>query len=649
MRAPLLRAPLLRAPLLLALARAAAAARAYSPFTQLTADFLAGTSDPTAKYGPEDKLLAVNGNLVFIDIDQTPARVLTYDTSASSWSSSSVVAQACVPADPGQLVPRDNGYTVGVTSNPLGTDRLIIVGGDLDDNIWFSDDSGVTWQCSSPPQVWLGRSFAPVWHGPGILPGDPLIMAGGLTQETITSVGMFLSYDSGMHWQRPFCSLQSQCPRAFPPNPGFPNKTVTDPFLSIDNICILNNECYLLPEAAIYPGAFASDWNTLWMWAGQTNNLFFLNQSNFGVGWTQVNAGSYSTTNAFGRKVFIRGTARGSGCWFSTDFSALDLYINPSLHSVSSTNLFSTAPSATGPWTVSPLSAPWAPRASAAVTSSWSSTSAWVGGGVTIANGVINPDPSTTFGDVWQVDAGVCLLSPDGSVCSGHGTPDLDNVVCVCDAGFGGDLCDQCLEGGSYGSYPLCAPCAIVAGKGACNEFGGGGVCDATAGCVCNRGWDSADSGCNSCADGFHGLRCTACAPCVNGACDGSGTTAGSGRCVCADGFGGEDCSVAMVSAASAAASAAAAAASATAPSVAVAWLSSLALAAIGVAYVAASRFPAAYAAFTSALGLGHGSAAGRSAESVPLRAAGVSLGAQPAGTRLSPEKAAARLAYSSL
>ena len=210
--------------------------------------------------------------------------MLTYDTSASSWSSSSVVAQACVPADPGQLVPRDNGYTVGVTSNPLGTDRLIIVGGDLDDNIWFSDDSGVTWQCSSPPQVWLGRSFAPVWHGPGILPGDPLIMAGGLTQETITSVGMFLSYDSGMHWQRPFCSLQSQCPRAFPPNPGFPNKTVTDPFLSIDNICILNNECYLLPEAAIYPGAFASDWNTLWMWAGQTNNLFFLNQSNFGVG-----------------------------------------------------------------------------------------------------------------------------------------------------------------------------------------------------------------------------------------------------------------------------------------------------------------------------------------------------------------------------
>lgn len=215
------RLPALRRAALAACALACAASAAYSPFTQLTANYLAGTADPAKKYGPEDKLLAVNGNLVFVDLDQVPGVVLTYATDTQTWSTTPVVQQACVPASSYGLVPRDSGYTVGVTSNPDGSDRLIIVGGEtLDVNVWFSDDSGVTWQCSSIPQVWISRSFAPLWHGPGILPGDPLVMAGGLAEESVTSVGMFVSNDFGMHWQRPFCSLQSNCRQAFPPNPA---------------------------------------------------------------------------------------------------------------------------------------------------------------------------------------------------------------------------------------------------------------------------------------------------------------------------------------------------------------------------------------------------------------------------------------------
>ena len=92
----------------------------------------------------------------------------------------------------------------------------------------------------------------------------------------------------------------------------------TDPFNSIDNICNLANECYMLPEANTYPGALASDWNTLWLWEEASSNLYFLNRSTYGVGWQAVAPGSFSTANAFGRKTFIRGAVPGAGCWFST-------------------------------------------------------------------------------------------------------------------------------------------------------------------------------------------------------------------------------------------------------------------------------------------------------------------------------------------
>ena len=45
------------------------------------------------------------------------------------------------------------------------------------------------------------------------------------------------------------------------------------------------------------------------------------------------------------------------------------------------------------------------------------------------------------FGDAWQIDVGVCLLAPSGSVCNGHGQPNLDTVTCSCDGGWSGKYC----------------------------------------------------------------------------------------------------------------------------------------------------------------------------------------------------------------
>jgi hypothetical protein len=614
-------------------------AQPYNPFVQISSNALDGFSDPSNRYGPEDKLLAVNGKLVFVNLENS-GEVVINDPDTQSWEYASIQTTACIPDDPGTLLPRDGGYTVGVTQNPSGTDRLIILGGsEGDNNVWFSDDNGITWSCSSIPQVWIGRDFSPIWHQPGIVPGDPMIMLGGavfddITGDEIPSIGMFLSYDYGLHYQRPFCSLANNCGgngTSFPPNPGFPDGG--DDTNQVDNVCWLANECYLLPEASIYPGQVASDWNTLWLWSN-TKKLYFLNRTNFGIGWQSIDS---DNSNSFGRKVFIRGTVPLSGCWFSTDFNAYDLYVNPD--QLSGTNSFATARTATGPWTVGPISAPWTPRASAAVTSSWKSNYAWVAGGVTLTNGVLS---QPTFGDVYQIDAGVCLFASNGLVCSGNGVPNLDTVTCTCNPGFGGDYCDSCLEGYSFGIYPQCGSCAITT-RGACNELGGGGLCDPVQGCICNKGWETTDSGCNSCSDGFYGSRCASCPPCINGACSGSGTNLGTGKCICMDGFGGDDCSISMISTTTANANAAAAATAAAAPGAAIASISTILLAVIGILSLFSKFYPSEYASTMTKIGLNSSS----STERLPLisRTSSSSSSSSSSPTsKLSAEQVATRL-----
>ena len=144
--------------------------------------------------------------------------------------------------------------------------------------------------------------------------------------------------------------------------------------------------------------------------------------------------------NRGGRKVFLRGGARGSGCFVSADYLAEDLWIDkpPANAFVSSTSQIQVASSAAGPWRA--FTAPWAARAAGALVTGGNATVAYYGSGMTFSGGVASVP---TFGDAWMIDASVCLLGANAQVCSGNGAADLFNVACRCAAGFSGALCDQ--------------------------------------------------------------------------------------------------------------------------------------------------------------------------------------------------------------
>lgn len=209
---------------------------------------------------------------------------------------------------------------------------------------------------------------------------------------------------------------------------------------------------------------------------------------------------------------------------------------------VASMNNFMTAKSAEGPWTdfTGIKTAPWAPRASAAITSSFRSTSAFLASGLTWKIGDVQPS-SPTFGDVWMIDAGVCLLaSGNGLPCGGIVDPNLDSVTCNCPTNFqGDDVCGSCTAGIAFG-WPDCQACPVS--NGACNSGAGKGTCNQTQGCVCNVGWTN---GCVDCSIGYFGPECQACDSCsiTGGTCSGSGTHSGSGNCICNVGFTGDSCS----------------------------------------------------------------------------------------------------------
>ena len=126
-----------------------------------------------------------------------------------------------------------------------------------------------------------------------------------------------------------------------------------------------------------------------------------------------------------------------------------------------------------------------------------------------MSSGVLVPCPQgqdVTPGDVWLVDAGVCLLSGSSNApCNGRAEPNLDTVTCPCPPAWSGD--------------PLCTSCGA--------HFSG--------------------SLCESCDSGYWGLSCTACSACnlAHGTCDGSGTQGGTGKCKCSDGYSGDDCTTA--------------------------------------------------------------------------------------------------------
>ena len=452
---------------------------------------------------------------------------LQYDKIADTWTGFTVRANAC-PSSPTALVPRDAGYTVGIAYDKAagGGDRLLVIGGDANEtNVYYSDDCGRSWSCFDGPQPFSPRGWAPIVSPQGIFPGDPVWLLGGDVNELTPSVAMFGNTNGGTAgWARPACS-SPPCAADCEPGTG----------------------TYCLPGFPVYAGQVVADWSTLWLWldddaeGGPRNSVWWLNSSNYGSGFTQLQGAD--SAGALGRRAYVRGSAPGAGCFFSTDFTAGHLWerdVNGEAPDASSSNAFATARTPAGPWV--PGTAPWAPRASAAVVASETQDRIWVAGGFPFVNGVAQ---APAFGDVWTVDATVCLLGANGAQCSGHALDvDLDNLVCNCLPNWAGDdRCSTCTPGLAYNPAAGCPECPVAFGGGPCNVENGWGVCDPVAGCVCAFNHDGPN--CGQCAAGHYGAVCAACAACdpVGGACDGSGSSIGTGACECNPGYTGADCS----------------------------------------------------------------------------------------------------------
>jgi len=235
------------------------------PFTQLTTNFLDGIADPTDEFGMEDKLVSCNGDIIFIDLDPDINDVWRYKyaTSTGQWTKDRLTANQCPDAGNGGLLPRDTAYVVSASAGPFG-DRLLIIGGKTDpidptqseNNVYFSDTCGLVWDCYDGQQAWDPRDFATVIQPNGVLPANPVIMAGGINEGVTLSVAFFLSYDFGITWQRPECTRIDQCSNPLTLPDTFGRCIETDDYY---------RHCYLVPDTPTLSGSMFYDWNTLYV------------------------------------------------------------------------------------------------------------------------------------------------------------------------------------------------------------------------------------------------------------------------------------------------------------------------------------------------------------------------------------------------
>ncbi|KJE94762.1 hypothetical protein, variant [Capsaspora owczarzaki ATCC 30864] len=139
--------------------------------------------------------------------------------------------------------------------------------------------------------------------------------------------------------------------------------------------------------------------------------------------------------------------------------------------------------------------------------------------------------PLCTVDTTWSSSQPVCAACPS---CSGNGVCALDGVTqtayCICNSGFTGPNCNQCISG-RYG--PTCAFCPSCQNGGICNDtISGNGFCTCTG--------SFTGTLCTQCLPGFWGASCSACPACQRGVCSDSVT--GSGQCVCQEGASGALC-----------------------------------------------------------------------------------------------------------
>lgn len=476
------------------------------------------------------------------------AQTITYNPVNGQWRRNPARANACPDAGSPPFLPRtyNEDYTVGYyrVGGDIVLERLVILDGDSqcvrllpaptptctkltlppapppppfrrDNNIWTSDDCGQTWDCYDGPNPWSV-------HGKALTPMLQVPRLGGFTDSPLLSLGG-LYYDGALNPARD--AYFSPTGVAEGTGDGINWQQMAD----------------LPGSAPLYsPGQLAADDGTVYLFGDATwtppNSVWALSPDNFpSEGFQQLPEAN--STGSYGRKVWLHGASSG-GCWFSTDFTAGDVWGPNPPPGLTSSNAFSIATSALGPWRQGPTP-PWAPRVAVGLTASYDGSKAYLVGGLDYADGMRT---GLGFNDAWAIDASVCLYGANGAVCSGHGTADLDTVTCECDPkweGGNGD-CSACSPGSAYG--PNCALCPLSLEGGFCNAERGWGVCDSVEGCVCESPHVGTD--CSSCPAGQYGVDCATCAACVHGTCDGGGTSGGTGACVCANGWSGPSCSI---------------------------------------------------------------------------------------------------------
>jgi hypothetical protein len=383
-------------------------------------------------------------------------RALTWNGAA--WSSTRIVPKPCPDSGNPALLPRDRvgTYTVGTTKidgNPAKGDRLVIIGGDdQSNNVYWSDNCGVVWNCFDGQEPWTkaGKSFAPI-ETLSALPGSPLIMGGGFDNVNPggglrPSAKMYYTFTGGAGTWLP---------------------------------------AYDLPLSGVFPGMLAQDWSRVYLFGNASTGfaVWALDEDNYNTsGWELLPGSAEGSGGDVGRRLYLQGAVSG-GCFFATDANPGELWggaRDPTLPPLSSSSTFYTAASATGPWVAG--TAPWAPRSSAAVVLASDRRSAIVAGGVVFAQGAPTGE---VLSDAWAVDASVCLLGAGGAVCGGHGTPDLGTVTCACSPGFGGSpVCDPSSASPSKPPSPSAAARATPTPQPPAPGSGGGSAAAAAGGAL---------------------------------------------------------------------------------------------------------------------------------------------------------------------
>lgn len=108
------------------------------------------------------------------------------------------------------------------------------------------------------------------------------------------------------------------------------------------------------------------------------------------------------------------------------------------------------------------------------------------------------------------------------TTCNGHGECNPGLVpACLCKAAFSGSNCDRCNT--NYLDYPTCTHCER---SPMCSNHG----CLSGGSCVCDAGFQGLT--CGDCLPGYHGPGCRPCQPCHNGGYCLDGLS-GNGSCVC--------------------------------------------------------------------------------------------------------------------